>query len=101
MAKIRIAQLSCDWKDRIRASEINRAAKDVGGLGVCCDYPQDVVDSHVMYVASVELTDEQLDALWNAGDLGTQDEDFWEGDSVEDIVEQLKKHEEEQEQKGE
>lgn len=92
MEKVRIAQLQCDWKDRIADNEINKARKDVGGVGYCCDYDQGEVDSKVMFVSSINLTWEQLNALWNAGDLMMGDRDFWEGDSVEEIVEQLDKY---------
>ena len=91
-AKVRIAQLSCDWKDSLTAKELNATIKVVGPTATLYDYPQDVVDSKVMFVSSVKLGQWELDLLWETGDLGMQDEDVWEGDTVSDIVAQLREH---------
>lgn len=92
--KVRIAQLSCDWKDSIPGEELSKAIKsvDVGSGVFVSDYPQDVVDSTVMFISSVTLTRLQLDLLWANGDLTIGDRDVWEGDSVIDIVAQVRKH---------
>lgn len=91
-SKIRIAQLSCDWKDEISEHEVDAALKNCGPNANLYFYYQDEVDSKVMFVSSITLTQSQLDALWKAGDLATGDVDFWEGDNFDDIIEQLKKH---------
>jgi hypothetical protein len=92
--KVRIAQLSCDWKESITGEELSKAIKDVdtSSGAFVSDYPQDAVDSKVMFVSSVELTQQELDLLWESGDLGTGDKDAWEGDSVADIAAQLREH---------
>jgi len=90
--KIRVAQISCDWKDSFSGREIVKITQQVGGDAVIYDYDQDEVDSKVMFISNKPLTIEQLDAIWNAGDLSTEDKDYWEGDSVEDIVNQLTKY---------
>lgn len=94
-AKVRIVQLSCDWKESLTGEELTAAGKSVGGTAFFCSYDQDVVDSKVMYVSSVELSQMELDLLWANGDLTMGDKDVWKGDTVTDIMTQLAKHIEE------
>lgn len=91
-AKVRIVQLSCDWKESFTGKELTVATKSIGGAAFLYDYDQDVVDSKVMYVSSIELTQQELGSLWAFGDLTMGDEDVWEGDSLVDVIEQLAKH---------
>lgn len=85
--KYRITQISCDWKDNFTGKELSKAAKSVGGKAIFYDYDQMEVDEKVMFVSSNTLTDDQLDILWETGDLYTGD-DIWSG-SFEDILKKI------------
>lgn len=92
---MRIAQSSCDWKDSLSDEEIRTGCLSVGGEKLIYQYDQDNVDSKVVYYSSHPLSDEQLDELWEAGDLFTGDNDYWEG-SFKEIISQIRHHMEKQ-----
>ncbi|OPX21409.1 MAG: hypothetical protein B1H02_07705 [Candidatus Latescibacteria bacterium 4484_107] len=90
---MRVAQMSVDWKEDFDLDEVNRLAKRIfraQPYHLYC-YDQNHVDSKVIYLSDRHLSQEELDRLWNAGDLGAGDRDFWEG-SFDDIIQQLKQN---------
>jgi len=66
--KMRLAQLSVDWKDSFSGKEITKVIKDVGGKAEVYDYHQDVVDSKVMFITSEEVSPGDLADLWESLD---------------------------------
>jgi hypothetical protein len=88
---VKITQINVDWKDSFDAKEIKAAFKDVGGTQSIYDYDQSDVDSKVMFVSSIDLTPEQLDKLWSAGDLFTSDETF-SGKDFDEVVKKIREY---------
>lgn len=87
---MKLTQLNCDWKDDFGGAELVQAMGECGG-GKASVIPYDVlseVDSLVLVVSSEPLTDDQLDELWEAGDLLTS-EDVWQDDTFEGILKQI------------
>ena len=96
-SNMRIAQITCDWKAQFDGRELAEKIKWVGGAQKVYDYDQDTVDDNIMFVSSAELSRKQLDVLWDVGDEWTSTDDGWEGDTFEDIVEQIREYVDEME----
>ncbi len=88
---MRITQLSVDWKDEFDGEEIATFSDQVGGSKCVYPYDQNNVDSKVMVISSDQLTQKQLDILWEEGDLYTGDR-IWTDETFEDIVMQILKY---------
>ena len=91
---MKITQLECDWKDNFTGKELNKAGKSVGGKAIFYDYDQGEVDAKVMFVSSHDLSQSQLDELWNEGDLYTGDK-IWSGKNFKEILTKIKKYRDE------
>ena len=70
---MRVAQWAVDWKEEFKMKDLTRLSKLVGGQQLMYDYQQDCVDVKVVYLSSHPLTNQQLDRLWEAGDLWCDD----------------------------
>ncbi len=87
---MKITQVNCDHKEDIE-DEIDSFLAKAENFMYTHDYEytQDHVDSNVAFLSDTPLTEEQLDKLWQVGDLHTGDH-HWEGDSFDDILGQIK-----------
>ena len=98
--KVRVTAFAKDFKEEWDWDAMTELADEVGGIQLRRPVPDAHGDSDVMVISNIDLTKEQAQELFDAGDFFLGDK-VWAGDSVSDIVKQLKKYVEEQEKKYE
>jgi hypothetical protein len=89
---MKISVQSVDWKENFPAKTVKAAFDIVGGEQHMYDYVQDCVNTKIAIFSSDELTDIELDQLWDAGDLCLSDVVFWEGDSIESVITEVEEY---------
>jgi len=91
MPRFCITQLAVDWKEGFAGKDINNATRRVGGQKLFFECRQGSVDCNVAYVSSQPLTIQEIDRLWDVGDLWSE-ADVIEGNTFEEALNHLKKY---------
>lgn len=93
---MRLIQLEHDWKAYLDEVTLKNAIDTMIRVGFTqiqvYNVPQDNVDSHVYFFCSEYLTPEQIQQLWEGGDLGTGDKEYWDADDFPQLLEKIKEH---------
>ena len=88
---MKVTAYDIDWKEEYEGAWIEEHLRQVGGgkLVYDADCVREDTDGKMLVFSSHPLTEQQLRALWEAGDFGLSEE-VWEGETFDNVLEAVR-----------